>query len=74
MEASKFWSLKSWDRTQVPQPFSTVALVVGEPIYVAADADAPVLESKRIELEKALFELERRASQLLRAPGAPSNP
>ena len=26
MEASSYWSLKSWDRTQIPRPFSTVAL------------------------------------------------
>ena len=25
MEASRYWSLKSWDRTQIPMPFSTVA-------------------------------------------------
>ena len=27
MEASSYWSLKSWDRTQIPTPFSTVALL-----------------------------------------------
>src|SRR5436305_289298 len=38
MEASKYWSLGSWDRTQIPRPFSTVALVVGSPIVVPGDA------------------------------------
>ena len=60
MEASSYWSLKSWDRTQIPRPFSTVALVVGTPIDVPADADAGVLEAKRMELEESLFGLERR--------------
>src|SRR5215210_5049790 len=46
MEASKFWSLGSWDRTQIPRPFSTVALVVGEPITVSADADDHAIEAK----------------------------
>ena len=36
LEASSHWSLRSWDRTQIPKPFSTVALVVGEPMGVPA--------------------------------------
>src|SRR3990172_8774574 len=38
-EASRSWPRGSWDRTQIPKPFSTVALVVGEPLQVPADAD-----------------------------------
>ena len=66
MEASRYWSLGSWDRTQVPKPFSTVALVVGAPIDVAADADEAGIEAKRAEVEQALYELERRAIGLLK--------
>lgn len=65
MEASKFWSLGSWDRTQVPKPFSTVALAVGQPIEVAADADDQQIEVKRTEVEAALLTLEQRAKALL---------
>jgi lysophospholipid acyltransferase (LPLAT)-like uncharacterized protein len=65
MEASKFWSLASWDRTQVPRPFSTVALVVGTPITVAANADESQIELKRGEVERALLTLEERARGLL---------
>jgi lysophospholipid acyltransferase (LPLAT)-like uncharacterized protein len=65
MEASKYWSLKSWDRTQIPKPFSTVALVVGEPIDVPADADENLLEAKRLEVESALRLLDRRTAELL---------
>jgi lysophospholipid acyltransferase (LPLAT)-like uncharacterized protein len=65
MEASKFWSLGSWDRTQVPRPFSTVALVVGTPIIVGADADESQIELKRAEVERALLTLEGRARELL---------
>jgi lysophospholipid acyltransferase (LPLAT)-like uncharacterized protein len=65
MEASKFWSVGSWDRTQVPRPFSTVALVVGTPITVSADADESQLETKRAEVERALLTLEGRARELL---------
>jgi lysophospholipid acyltransferase (LPLAT)-like uncharacterized protein len=65
MEASSYWSLKSWDRTQIPRPFSTVALTVGVPIDVPGEADNAALEIKRVELEQSLFALERRAAQLL---------
>ena len=65
MEASSYWSLKSWDRTQIPRPFSTVALAVGAPIEVPVDADEATLEAKRVELEQALFALERRAAAMI---------
>ena len=65
MEASSYWSLKSWDRTQIPRPFSTVALAVGAPIEVPRDADEAVLEAKRVELEQSLLQLERRAAAML---------
>ena len=65
MEASSYWSLKSWDRTQIPKPFSTVALMVGTPIDVPADADEATLEAKRVELEQALVALEHRAAAML---------
>jgi lysophospholipid acyltransferase (LPLAT)-like uncharacterized protein len=65
LEASSHWSLRSWDRTQIPKPFSTVALVVGEPIEVPAEASGDVLEQSRQELEQRLRALEARASVLL---------
>lgn len=33
-ESSAYWEVSSWDRTQVPRPFSRVALVIGPPIAV----------------------------------------
>ena len=66
MEASSYWSLKSWDRTQIPKPFSTVALAVGAPIEVPQDADEAMLEVKRLDLEASLFSREQRAAALLK--------
>ena len=71
MEASSYWALKSWDRTQIPKPFSTVALTVGAPIEVAREADDAALEAKRVEVEQALFTLERRAEAMLKADSVP---
>jgi lysophospholipid acyltransferase (LPLAT)-like uncharacterized protein len=65
LEASSYWSMRSWDRTQIPKPFSTVALVVGEPIEVAKDLRDDVLESARLALERQLVVLEERAKELL---------
>jgi lysophospholipid acyltransferase (LPLAT)-like uncharacterized protein len=66
LEASSAWTLASWDRTQIPKPFSTVALVVGEPMAVRADVPDEGLESARTELERRLATLEARALELLR--------
>jgi lysophospholipid acyltransferase (LPLAT)-like uncharacterized protein len=65
MEAARYWSLGSWDRTQIPKPFSTVALAVGTPIEVPADADDAAIEGKRLEVEASLYALEHRAHALL---------
>ena len=65
LEASAHWTMGSWDRTQVPKPFSTVALAIGEPIAVASDADDAQVERKRQELEASLSALESRALGML---------
>ncbi len=65
MEASRYWSLKSWDRTQIPKPFATVAVAVGAPVEVPREAGGAVLEAKRVEVEQSLFQLERRAAAML---------
>ena len=64
-EAARHWTARSWDRTQVPRPFTTVAVAIGAPIEVPRDAHADIIEAKRVELEEALYALERRATDLL---------
>jgi lysophospholipid acyltransferase (LPLAT)-like uncharacterized protein len=65
LEASNAWSLRSWDRTQIPKPFSTVALCVGEPMPVH-DLSDERFEAVRRELEARLRSLEQRTHELLR--------
>jgi len=67
LEASSHWSLRSWDRTQIPKPFSTVALVVGEPMDVPHEAPAETLEQARHDLERRLSSLEAHAISLVRS-------
>jgi lysophospholipid acyltransferase (LPLAT)-like uncharacterized protein len=64
-EASSHWTMRSWDRTQIPKPFSTVAIAIGEPLTIAADAGEGQVEEGRVELEQRLTGLEIRARQLL---------
>jgi lysophospholipid acyltransferase (LPLAT)-like uncharacterized protein len=64
LEASSAWTARSWDRTQVPKPFSTVGLAVGEPMYVDAGASEAAREEVRVELERRLAALEAEAKSL----------
>jgi lysophospholipid acyltransferase (LPLAT)-like uncharacterized protein len=68
-EASSSWAMRSWDRTQIPKPFSTVALAIGEPMDVAGDASDEALEAARVDLERRLGALEARAVALLAEAG-----
>jgi len=65
LEANRHWTLNSWDRTQIPKPFATVALVVGEPFTVPRDADEAAIEQARLTLEARLRSLESRALSML---------
>jgi lysophospholipid acyltransferase (LPLAT)-like uncharacterized protein len=66
LEASAYWSVRSWDRTQIPRPFSTVALSVGEPMEIAAEASPDRLEAARAQLDVRLRTLEQRTLEMLR--------
>ena len=52
-EASRYWTMGSWDRTQVPKLFSTVALTIHPPVFVAG-TEAPQLEQGAAALSGAL--------------------
>ena len=65
LEAARCWTLGSWDRTQIPKPFSDVSLVVGEPIAVSPDPTEEELEAARRLLEERLMRLEQRARALV---------
>lgn len=52
--AKRFWQANSWDRFQIPWPFTSARVIIAPPIFVAADADENALLGKRDELQKAL--------------------
>jgi lysophospholipid acyltransferase (LPLAT)-like uncharacterized protein len=65
IEADRYWTLNSWDRTQIPKPYATVSIAIGEPFHVSPDVDQAGIEAARKELEARLEWLERRARSLL---------
>jgi lysophospholipid acyltransferase (LPLAT)-like uncharacterized protein len=65
MEAASAWTASSWDSTQIPRPFSLIAMVMGEPFYVPGDADEAAMERARVELEQRLNALKPEARALL---------
>ena len=54
VNAERFWRLPSWDRLQVPAPFTRVRVRFAPPVRVHADADDAALEAAREELQRAL--------------------
>jgi lysophospholipid acyltransferase (LPLAT)-like uncharacterized protein len=56
---------KSWDKTTINLPFGRGAIILADPIHVAADADDGEMERKRQELTNALNEATREAYRLV---------
>lgn len=55
--ASRYWAIKSWDRTAFPKPFSKVEIAFGEPFSVPPRLKNEEFEPYRLELEKRLNDL-----------------
>src|SRR5215218_8880741 len=54
VNAERFWSLGSWDRMQIPKPFSRVRVRFAPPLLVPDDADEAALAAARDELQSSL--------------------
>lgn len=54
----------TWDKTAIPLPFGMMAVVLGAPIRVPADADAALMEIKRREVTLAIEAANRDALRL----------
>jgi lysophospholipid acyltransferase (LPLAT)-like uncharacterized protein len=65
IESSRHWTMNSWDRTDIPKPFATTAIAIGEPMEVPAGADAAAIEQASRTLERRLQALEARALAML---------
>src|SRR5215203_5195152 len=54
VECRKFWTVGSWDRLQIPKPFTRAKLIIDTPIYVNADADEAQVQEKLREVQLSL--------------------
>ncbi len=57
--------VKSWDRSTINLPFSRAVCAVAEPVEVPGDADAALLEDKRLLVETRLNEATTRAYRIV---------
>ncbi|MFN0218859.1 MAG: glycosyltransferase N-terminal domain-containing protein [Hyphomicrobium sp.] len=60
----RFASFDTWSRMTVNLPYSTLAFVSGVPIHVPRDANAAMMEVKRLEVQQALNAATARAYAL----------
>jgi lysophospholipid acyltransferase (LPLAT)-like uncharacterized protein len=54
VEPESCWILNTWDRMQIPKPFSKALITIAEPIYVSGEADEDEVERKVAELQSSL--------------------
>ena len=62
--SSRFKALDTWSRMTINLPYSKLAFVYGDPIFVPRDASAQTLEVLRQQVERDLNAVTRRAYEL----------
>lgn len=60
MESRNCWTLKTWDRLQIPKPFSRAKLIIAKPFDVDPNSDEAAVEEKVAEMQRALDNLVER--------------
>jgi lysophospholipid acyltransferase (LPLAT)-like uncharacterized protein len=57
INASSYWSIKSWDRFQIPKPFAKLTLILGDMIEIPPNLNEDELEKWRKIVEDKLMEI-----------------
>ena len=70
LEPENAWSMRSWDRFQIPKPFTRIAVSWGRWINVPEDADATAQDALRLQLDASLESARARAFTHLGKPTA----
>ena len=55
----KYWELPSWDRLQIPKPFTKARAFIAEPIYISREATIEEVEEQQAALQATLDRLRR---------------
>lgn len=71
--SSRRIDFRSWDHASIGLPFGRIAMVVGEPLFVPADADEAALEAARVITQQSLDAVHARAYAMVNSidPGGP---
>jgi len=64
--ASRTWTFRTWDRFELPLPFSRIAIAYGEPVRVPRVLDADALSRLQVEMAGKLQALKAKAQAALR--------
>ena len=67
MALDHYWTMPSWDRFQIPKPFTRARVYVAPPIYVPPDANEALLMAKRDELQQTLDDLNHQSEEWRRS-------
>ena len=59
--AARKWIAGSWDRLEIPRPFSRTTMLFGQPLHVPRDADAATIAGLREQLGRRLRALKEEA-------------
>ena len=54
VECERYWTVNSWDRLQIPKPFTRARFAVSDPIYVPGTASEEQIDDHRSLLQSAL--------------------
>jgi lysophospholipid acyltransferase (LPLAT)-like uncharacterized protein len=62
-EPRRFTTINSWDKLQIPLPFTRAKLLIAEPVYVDKDSSDAEIEVKALELQAVLDQLVLRGEE-----------
>jgi lysophospholipid acyltransferase (LPLAT)-like uncharacterized protein len=63
IEPKSYWTLNSWDKFQIPKPFTKALLIIAEPFTVDPNSDENELEQKVIKMQRSLDDLVQRGRE-----------
>ncbi len=63
VECKNYWTINSWDKLQIPKPFTRARVIIAQPIYVATGAADKDIKIKLAKLQSTLDGLVVRGKQ-----------
>lgn len=63
ISAEHYWEVESWDRFQIPRPFTRAVILLGRPICVPMEGSPLEIAGRQTELQATLDDLRRRGDR-----------